>query len=186
MKRRSAALWSIVWLAICLGDVAVTREKLQAQQNLLPEGEGKDVVKRMCHDCHAMETVVSPRYTKDRWASVVDDMMAFGAQGSDEDIAIVVEYLAKHFGPDRPRAPGSKTPSLDKVNMNTASVPELAAVLQFSVEDARAIVRYREKHGKFQNWQDVTKTPGLDSKKIEEKKDLLVFSETIAKPTVLK
>ena len=70
--------------------------------------------------------------------------------------------------------------------MNTASVPELAAVLQLSVEDARAIVRYREKHGKFQNWQDVTKTPGLDSRKIEEKKDLLVFSETIAKPTVLK
>jgi competence protein ComEA len=175
VKRRWISFWIIVWLATCLGDVAATGGKLQAQQNLLPEGEGKDVVKRMCHDCHAMETVVSPRYSKDRWASVVDDMMAFGAQGSDDDIEIVVEYLAKHFGPERPRAAGSKTPSLDKVNVNTANVPELAAVLQLSVEDARAIVRYREKDGKFQNWRDVTKAPGIDSKKIEEKKDLLVF-----------
>ena len=124
MRRRRVALSLIVWLAICLSDVAVTGGKLQAQQSLLPEGEGKDIVKRMCHDCHAMETVVSPRYSKDRWASVVDDMMAFGAQGSDEDIEIVVEYLAKYFGPDRPRAAGSKSaghaPSRSKAATSTA------------------------------------------------------------------
>jgi competence protein ComEA len=120
-----------------------------------------------------METVTSPRYSKERWASVVNDMMAFGAQGSDEDIEIVVEYLAKYFGPGQPPAAGSKPPSSDNVNVNRASVPELAAVLQLSVEDARAIVRYREQNGKFQNWQSVTKTPGLDGKKI--KQNLLTF-----------
>ena len=175
MKRLSTASWMIVWLAVCLVGVAVTGGKLNAQEKLLPEGEGKDVVERMCHACHAMETVTSPRYSKDRWASVVDDMIAFGAQGSDEDIEIVVEYLAKYLGPDKPPEAGSKAASLDKVNVNTAGVPELAAVLQLSVEDARAIVRYREKNGKFKNWPDVTKTPGLDGKMIEEKKDLLAF-----------
>jgi competence ComEA-like helix-hairpin-helix protein len=164
-------------LAVGLACVTAAGGKLQGQrsdQDLLPDDEGKDVVIHMCQSCHPMETITTPRYSEARWASVVDDMIAFGVQGSEEDIETVIRYLAKHFGPEKTREAGTKSPPLPKVNVNKAGVPELAAVLQLSVQDARAIVSYREENGKFKNWQDLKEVPGLD-KKIEQKKELLAF-----------
>ena len=47
----------------------------------LPDAPGKAVVERMCKACHGLETIVSAKYTKDRWGEIVDDMVSRGAQG---------------------------------------------------------------------------------------------------------
>ena len=44
-----------------------------------------------------------------------------------------------------------------------------------STEDAAAIVKYRADKGSFKELQDVTKVPGIDTKKIEAAKDRLEF-----------
>jgi len=128
----------------------------------LPDGPGKAVVERMCTPCHGLENVIRARMTKDRWGSVVDDMVSRGATGTDDEIDQVIAYLATNF-------------SRKKVNVNKASATDIAAALEISPADAAAIVAYRTDKGNFKEIQDITKVPGIDTKKIEAAKDRLEF-----------
>src|SRR5579863_8387870 len=96
----------------------------------LPDGPGRAVVQRMCTPCHGLENVVRARMTKERWGSVVDDMVSRGAQGSDDEIEQVINYLAANFSRSAAK----------KVNINSASAADIAAVLEISTADAGAIV----------------------------------------------
>ncbi len=78
----------------------------------LPDGPGKDVVKRMCSSCHGLEVVTGTRKTKERWQNTVDVMVSRGATGTDEEIDLVINYLADHFAPAKgaeKKSPGSAT-----------------------------------------------------------------------------
>lgn len=65
----------------------------------LPEGKGRQETEQICTACHTIDTVVSERHDKAGWQKVVDDMAMRGAGGTDEQLALVVDYLTKHFGP---------------------------------------------------------------------------------------
>ncbi|HVW86399.1 MAG TPA: cytochrome c [Bryobacteraceae bacterium] len=69
----------------------------------LPEGPGKAVTERVCTACHGLENVVRARMTKERWGTVVDDMVSRGAAASDSEIDQIVDYLAANFGRPKPR-----------------------------------------------------------------------------------
>jgi competence ComEA-like helix-hairpin-helix protein len=138
---------------------------LTAAAQTLPDGPGKEVVEKMCTPCHGLDNVVRARNTKERWGTVVDDMLSRGAVGTDDEIDRVIDYLAANFG----RAPAQK------VNVNKASAADLATGLGISAADADAIVHYRADKGNFKELQDVTKVPGIDTKKIESAKDRLEF-----------
>jgi competence protein ComEA len=131
----------------------------------LPEGPGKAVVERMCKGCHRLENVVKSRRTRDRWTDIVDDMVARGAKGTDNEADEVIDYLSTHFGPD----------AVHKVNVNKASAPELTSALEISAADANTLVRYRSDHGSFKSIQDLMKVPGIDTKKIESNRNRLEF-----------
>jgi cytochrome c5 len=72
----------------------------------LPEGEGKRLVEEVCTGCHGLDAVTSQRATKEGWQSIVDYMVARGATAKDEDIKIIVEYLAKNFPPESKKIGG--------------------------------------------------------------------------------
>jgi competence protein ComEA len=131
----------------------------------LPEGPGKATVERMCKGCHGMENIVRARRTKDKWAEIVDDMVARGAKGTDSEADEVIEYLSTHFGPD----------TIRKVNVNKAAAPELTSTLGISAGDADTIVRYRVNNGSFKSIQDLIKVPGIDAKKIESNSNRVEF-----------
>jgi len=114
----------------------------------------------MCSKCHDLEGVVRNRNTREGWEMVVDEMIARGAEGTDQEIDLVIEYLATHFA---------------KVNVNKAKVDELTEALTIPKETASAIVAYREKNGPFKEWSDLEKVPGLDIKTIQDKKGRVVF-----------
>ena len=40
---------------------------------------------------------------------------------------------------------------------------------------AKAVIEYREKNGEFKSLDDLKKIPVLDSEKLEEKKDRILF-----------
>jgi cytochrome c5 len=83
---------------------AVGGSIVKSQEPSLPEGEGKDVVERMCADqCHGLTTVVSARLAKEQWDATVKAMVARGAEGTDEDVQKAVDYLAKYFGKANPK-----------------------------------------------------------------------------------
>lgn len=66
--------------------------------SLLPDGDGKALVERICAQCHSLDTVVRSRRTRPQWAAEIDKMIAKGAKLSDEDIDVVADYLATQFG----------------------------------------------------------------------------------------
>jgi len=76
----------------------------QQESGQLPEGKGKAEVQRICGGaCHGLEVITSQRKTKEGWTTVVDTMVSRGAQGSDQEIELVINYLAEHFPRDKPR-----------------------------------------------------------------------------------
>ena len=156
----------------CIAGVALFSTFSAHGQSELPDGKGKELVERECTKCHGLEGVTRSRMTKERWAAVVDDMVSRGASGTDEEIEQIIDYLAANFG----KAPAdSKTLALPKINVNKATASELMAGLEVSDENATAIIRYREKNGNFKNLEDLKKVPGIDSRRIEVKKDRLEF-----------
>jgi mono/diheme cytochrome c family protein len=58
-----------------------------------------------CGACHSLELPRSQRLNRKTWRWVVDDMVKqFGATWiTEEQQEIIVDYLAEHYGPDRPR-----------------------------------------------------------------------------------
>jgi competence ComEA-like helix-hairpin-helix protein len=47
--------------------------------------------------------------------------------------------------------------------------------LKISEHDAQAIVAWREQHGKFKNFEEVRKVPGLDAAKTGDKRGWVSF-----------
>jgi DNA uptake protein ComE-like DNA-binding protein len=136
-----------------------------AAQDTLPEGPGKAQVLQLCGACHEAAKATSVKLTREGWIETIDRMKAFGATGSDEDLAAVLEYLSTHFRGDTVRP----------LDMNTAEAIDLESVLQLLRRESRAVIDYRAKHGQFSSLDDLK---GLDPaifKKIEAKKDRIVF-----------
>jgi competence protein ComEA len=134
----------------------------------IPDGPGKEVVVRQCGTCHDLVMATRKRLDKAGWDTEVDKMVLLGAKIPDDEVPIIIEYMAKHFNPSVPAA-------RERVNINTASATEIERGLALPAKEATAIVAYRDKNGTFKDWQSVAKVPGVDSKKIEAKKDLLSF-----------
>jgi quinoprotein glucose dehydrogenase len=62
----------------------------------LPAGGAKALVEKTCGTgCHSMEVVTSQRMNQAEWNSMVQGMVARGAQASDAEVELIVEYLAK-------------------------------------------------------------------------------------------
>src|SRR5215831_14512460 len=69
----------------------------------LPDGVGKDLVLKVCTQCHDLARITTKKRSKDEWNDTVDKMAVRGAKASDEEFETIVNYLAKYFGPDQPR-----------------------------------------------------------------------------------
>src|SRR5271165_2145226 len=64
----------------------------------LPPGKGKAIIQRTCISCHALKVVTAKRASKEQWSALVDQMMSRGADLEDDEVEIVVDYLARKFG----------------------------------------------------------------------------------------
>jgi competence protein ComEA len=135
----------------------------QSAKDPLPDAPGKDLVLQKCTQCHDESRFAVLRRSADDWDQVLTQMTTNGLTVTDEEYSIILNYLSKNLGP----APA-------KVNVNTVRAEELQKTLQLTADEAAAIVRSRADHP-FKTWQDVAAVEGVDSKKIEAKKDLLTF-----------
>lgn len=64
----------------------------------LPFGPGDTETRRMCSGCHLIDVAVRQRRSSTEWDIVVEQMRGRGAQGDDEQAAIVKKYLSTYFG----------------------------------------------------------------------------------------
>jgi competence protein ComEA len=131
----------------------------------LPEGPGKAETEKLCKGCHEMARSISKKQDRDGWMSTMTKMSGFGMRATDAEIAIVVDYLAKHWAAE----------DLPKINLNTASAIQLESGLNLKRSQAAALIAFRKEHGKIKSLEDLKKVPQLDVSKLAEKKDRIVF-----------
>jgi competence ComEA-like helix-hairpin-helix protein len=149
---------------------------LASDDTALPPGDGQAMVQQKCASCHALKVITGKKASRQQWSTIVDQMITRGADVSDDDIDILLDYLAKNFGPATGQAGAEKGHDrTGPVNVNTATASELAAALDLTAAESTSIVSYRDRNGNFKEWRDLTKIPDVDAKKIESNKDRLVF-----------
>ena len=136
---------------------------LPAQPQELPEAKGRDLYEKICGTCHGTEVVFKTRTTKEKWKDTVDEMAARGAEGTDEQLDTIIDYLAKCFGP--------------RVNVNKAAAKEIETQFEITAKEAEAIIQYRMDKGDFKTLADLKNVPGLDFTKIEPLRYRITFAE---------
>jgi quinohemoprotein amine dehydrogenase alpha subunit-like protein len=65
----------------------------------LPAGTGKTQTEAACIACHSTDMLMQQTLTPKQWTATVEKMMRWGAEMSEKDKPVVIDYLAKHFGP---------------------------------------------------------------------------------------
>jgi competence ComEA-like helix-hairpin-helix protein len=117
------------------------------------------VFRRTCVLCHTPDRVMASRRTGLEWGEIIDKMVTKGARASDDDLQTIFFFLVSHFG---------------KVNINTAPADEIGAVLGVTPDVAQAIVASRDKAGRFDTIDSLSRVPGLAVAKV--KPEAVVFN----------
>ena len=130
-----------------------------------PAGQGREAVMRLCVKCHSPNIILASGQDRLGWENTITKMVRLGATGDDEDFTDIADYLTEKFPPS----------PVKKIFVNMATDKQIAQVLEISVDDAKAIVAYRDSVKGFKSLEDMKLTPGVDAKKIDAKKDRLVF-----------
>lgn len=147
-----------LFLTLCLSAAALAQPQL-------PEGPGRAETEKLCKQCHELARSVSPRQDRDGWQHTMTKMTAFGMKASEQDYALVLDYLSKSFPADE----------IPRINVNKATAIELESGLSLRRSQAAAVLAYRAKNGDFKSLEDLKKVPMIDVDKIEAKKDRITF-----------
>jgi competence protein ComEA len=95
MARRAAPFWAGLLLAVLMTGAAT----FAAANPPLPEGPGKKLVEDICGFCHSAARIQGYAFTRDQWENVIKGMVSEGAPVTDEEFSLILDYLAKNFGP---------------------------------------------------------------------------------------
>ena len=99
-----------------------------------PPGEGREAVLRLCVKCHSPNIILASGQDRRGWENTITKMARQGAEGSDEDFTDIADYLTANFPPS----------AVKKVFVNMATDKQISDLLGISLEDAKAIVAYRD------------------------------------------
>jgi competence protein ComEA len=138
-----------------------------------PQGTGRDATLRLCSKCHSPNIILANGQSREGWEETITKMVRLGAQGNDEDFSDIADYLTANF-------PAS---TVKKIFVNKATDQEFALTLGISLDQAKAIVDYRDQVKGFNSLDDMKKVPGIDAAKLDANKDKLIFGSFVAKPS---
>lgn len=62
-----------------------------------PDGPGKDILEKKCSACHSPSQVTTVGRSAEEWQEVTVAMIDLGAELNDEEVKVLVEYLAKNW-----------------------------------------------------------------------------------------
>jgi competence protein ComEA len=161
-------LYSLILLFACVGVLAIamsTQTPVSAAQTAdssaaadtypeFPPGEGREAVLRLCVKCHSPNIILASGQDRKGWENTITKMARQGADGSDEDFTDIADYLTANFPPS----------AVKKVFVNMATDKQISDVLGVSLDDAKAIVAYRDKVKGFKSLEDMKAVPNVDAK----------------------
>ena len=82
-------------------DQSRRREQPKDDHPRLPPGEGRDVMIRICSQCHSPDSAADQQLDAEGWQALVSLMVEIGAQISPQEFDQTVHYLAQAFPPGK-------------------------------------------------------------------------------------
>jgi competence ComEA-like helix-hairpin-helix protein len=125
-----------------------------------PRPEPPPEFTKLCVRCHPSDKIVEGRRYKTQWDQVLEQMVARGATGTDDEFDVVFNYLVAQYG---------------RVAVNTAPADEIAEVLHLEEGVAQTIVQQRAKNGPFADFEALTAVPGVPVEDLKKRRDAIVF-----------
>ena len=116
-------------------------------------------VQMVCGRCHTTAVFLNKPRSWERWNDVFADMTRRGANGTDEQLALVTTYFQEN---------------LTLVNVNSSPADEIAGVLGVGEDVATAIIARRQRQP-FGNIAQLRAVPGVDPVKLESRKSRILF-----------
>ena len=157
-RRITALVFVLASAAVAFRQPSVPARGAQAQPQEGPPA--REVLQKVCGTCHALERVTASRRSRAQWEETMDKMISLGAKGTDEELATILTYLVRQYG---------------RVNVNTATAGEIEEVVGLSAKEAEVIVKYRQDKGKFEDFEALSKVPGIDLEKLEKSRNAISF-----------
>jgi hypothetical protein len=62
--------------------------------------KARQLVLEACTACHTLDRVKSQRLTSEEWRQTIAGMLSEGVPLTDDEVTLVVNYLARNFGPE--------------------------------------------------------------------------------------
>src|SRR5215467_6470428 len=106
--------------------IACLAFSVSVQAQSPPEGKGRADFQRICGTCHSLARATSQRLTRGEWTRVVNDMVARGAQGTQDELDNVMTYLTVNFGKALASAAGVEPKLAPAANEKPLSEVEIA------------------------------------------------------------
>ena len=135
-------------------------------QKDFPDAPAKEYVEKICLQCHQPAQLLAQRRTDADWKKTIARMATKGISAPAEQFDAVATYMAKNFG---------KEEDATKLNINKAKADEIVSVLGLTLDEAKALIAFRDKHGDYREWGDILVVYGVDGQKIEAAKDKMTF-----------
>lgn len=160
MRTRSKHLVIIIGFLFVIVSITLQHSTTPAQAAQANPDARQAVLQKVCGSCHELGKTTGSRRSRSQWEEVTDKMIAAGAKASDEEFTAVINYLVSQYG---------------RANVNTASASEIAEATGLSEQEAEVIVKYRKEKGKFEDFDALSKTPGVAIEKLEKSRDAISF-----------
>ena len=144
--------------ALC-GAAAILTFGIAAAPAAPAETPELEAVRIVCARCHSTSVFMGEARSWDRWNDVFADMTKRGANGTNEQLALVTTYFLEN---------------LTLVNINTSPADELTGVLGVSDEVAADIIARRTRQP-FRSLAQLSALPGVDSRIVEQRKSRILF-----------
>jgi mono/diheme cytochrome c family protein len=74
---------------------------------VLPDGDGKAIATENCQACHKLTNLTKAHKSLDDWKDTVQTMIDRGANVPPDKVDVLVQYLAKNFGPKDASSPAA-------------------------------------------------------------------------------
>ena len=95
MPLAGAALLAVGGARLTAADAAPATPLTAAQQ----DEKGERLLQVSCGGCHDLRPIQASAKDKDGWNEVVQNMLQKGADVSDADLPVLLDYLVDHHGP---------------------------------------------------------------------------------------
>jgi cytochrome c5 len=86
---------------ISKADIPVLVEYLTRMHGPLPDGPGKEILLSTCTQCHDLMRIRRQGRSPEGWLEVLEAMLNEGAPLSEQDLPVLLRYLARNFKPER-------------------------------------------------------------------------------------